>query len=97
MQRPDYREAWAWVHYMLHASPDTRLVLLNYLHELRSNPNPGSIRERLLAETPDADVRLVSYVASMTIPPGWNAAEPVHRAAMYRANGGRVRRVEDRR
>lgn len=97
MQRPDYREAWAWVHYMLHASPDTRLVLLNYLHELRSNPNPGPIRDRLLAETPDADVRLVSYVASMTIPPGWNAEGPVHRAAMYRPGGGRVQRIEERR
>jgi len=71
------------VHYMLHASEDTRQVLLNYLHELRTNPNPGSLHERLLAETPDADLRLLSYVAMMSSPAA--AFEPpVHRAAMYR-------------
>ena len=55
MHRADYREAWAWVHYMLHSSPETRQVLLNYLHELRTNPKPGPLHERLLADTPDAD------------------------------------------
>lgn len=85
MKRPDYREAWAWVHYMLHSSPDTRQVLLNYVHELRTNPNPGSLHERLLADHPDADLRLLTYVAAMT-PPGGAFSPPqapVHRAAMY--------------
>jgi hypothetical protein len=82
MHREDYREAWAWVHYMLHSSPDTRQVLLNYLHELRTNAKPGPLHPRLVAETPDADVRWVSYVASMNTPGLWNPAPPVHRAAM---------------
>ncbi len=86
MQRPHYREAWAWVHYMLHASPDTRQVLLNYLHELRTDPNPGLLHERLLVDTPDADVRLLSYIAGMNTPAG-NFNPGVHRAAMY--NPGR--------
>jgi hypothetical protein len=84
MKRPDYREAWAWVHFMLHASPDTRQVLLNYLHELRTNPSPGPLHERLLMESPDADVRLLSYVVSMNMPAAaFNPPAPVHRAAMY--------------
>ncbi|MBI3866884.1 MAG: DUF1570 domain-containing protein [Planctomycetia bacterium] len=82
MRREDYREAWAWVHFMLHSSPDTRQVLLNYLHELRTNPKPGPLHPRLLAETPDADVRCVGYVVSMNTPGLWNPAPPVHRAAM---------------
>jgi hypothetical protein len=82
-QPEDYREAWAWVHYMLHSSPDTRQVLLNYVHELRTNPKPGSLHARLLAETPDADLRCVSYVASMNTPGLWSPPAPVHRAAMY--------------
>lgn len=86
MQRPHYREAWAWVHYMLHASPDTRQVLLNYLHELRTDPNPGPLHDRLLADIPDTDVRLLSYVATMTSPAA-NFNPGVHRAAMY--NPGR--------
>jgi hypothetical protein len=81
MHRADYREAWAWVHYMLHSSPETRQVLLNYLHELRTNPKPGPLHERLLADNPDADRRLLNYVATMTTAGAWNPA--VHRAAMY--------------
>jgi hypothetical protein len=83
MHHEDYREAWAWVHYMLHSSPDTQQVLLNYLHELRTNPKPGPLHARLLAEAPDADVRWVSYVASMNTPGLWNPPPPVHRAAMH--------------
>jgi hypothetical protein len=83
MQRTHYREAWAWVHYMLHSSPDTRQVLLNYIHELRTDPNPGSLHERLLAANPDADIRWLSYVAAMQTPPTV-FDPPVHRAAMYR-------------
>jgi hypothetical protein len=82
MQRTHYREAWAWVHYMLHASPDTRQVLLNYIHELRTNSNPGSLHERLLVANPDADIRWLSYVASMQAPATPFHA-PIHRAAMY--------------
>ncbi len=66
MRRPDYREAWAWVHYMLHGSPDSRLVLLEYVQELRHNAHPpGSLHTRLRADSPDCDARLVSYVAGM--------------------------------
>ena len=75
----DYREAWAWVHFMLHASPDTRMILLNYIHDLRTNAKPGLFHERIVAEIPDVDRRLVSYVATMT---GAGAYVPtVHRAS----------------
>jgi hypothetical protein len=84
MKRPDYREAWGWVHYLLNSSPDTRQVLLNYIHELRTNPNPGSLHEKLLAANPDVDLRWMSYVATIQSP-GTPFHEPVHRAAMYRA------------
>ena len=82
MKRPDYRESWAWVHYMLHSSPDTRQILLNYIHDLRTTPNPGSLHERLIVDTPDADLRWLSYVASMSTP-ATAFGSPVHRAAMY--------------
>ena len=40
MQRADYQESWAWVHFLLHGSEDSRQVLLDYLQELRDNPHP---------------------------------------------------------
>lgn len=76
MQRADYREAWAWVHYMLHGSPETRDVLLAYLQDLRNNSRPESLRERLVAEVPDADLRLLSYVGSLNSFAPWMATHP---------------------
>jgi len=35
MLRPEYREAWAWVHFMLRGKPESRKVLLSYLQQLR--------------------------------------------------------------
>jgi hypothetical protein len=43
----EYREAWAWVHLMLHSSPKAKQVLVAYLQELRTNPQPGAVRPRL--------------------------------------------------
>jgi hypothetical protein len=76
MQRADYREAWAWVHFMLHGSPDTREVLLSYLHELRTNPHPGSLHPRLSSEVRNLDNRLVGYVSALGSYGGWLTAMP---------------------
>jgi hypothetical protein len=48
MQRPEYREAWAWVHFMLRGKPESKAVLLSYIQQLR-NPLPqGAPMPRLL-------------------------------------------------
>src|SRR6185295_4846704 len=76
MQRPDYRESWAWVHFMLHGSPDARAVLLNYLQDLRTDPHPGPLHSRLQADSPDCDMRLVSYVAGINSWGHWLVTNP---------------------
>ncbi len=43
MEKPEYREAWAWVHLMLRGDPAARRVLHEYLQTLRTNPNPGPL------------------------------------------------------
>lgn len=85
MKRPDYREAWAWVHYMLHASPDTRTVLLDYLQDLRTNSRPGSLHARLQADNPDCDMRLVSYVAGINSWGKWLVTNPAGTVQPVRA------------
>jgi hypothetical protein len=40
-------------------------VLLGYLRELRTNPNPGKLSSRVLAEVPAADERVVAYTATL--------------------------------
>jgi hypothetical protein len=49
MNHVEYREAWAWTHLMLRGRPEAKPVLLGYLQQLRSNPNPGPLGPRLAA------------------------------------------------
>lgn len=65
MKRVDYQEAWAWVHFLLHSSPDTRTALIDYLRELRTTDEPLSISDRLDVDFTGTDVRFVSYLTSI--------------------------------
>ncbi len=65
MEKPEYREAWAWVHYMLQGNPAARKVLLDYLQALRTNPNPGPLLPKLQAAVPDLDQALAQHLADL--------------------------------
>lgn len=66
MQKADYLEAWAWVHFMLHHSEETRTVLVSYLHELRTTGKPGALADRLRTAIPTAEQRFAAHAASLT-------------------------------
>ena len=68
MHRAEYREAWAWVHFMLHSSPDTRQVLLSYLQDLRTSKKAPSLSSRLREEVPELDARFLTYIVSLQTP-----------------------------
>lgn len=65
MQRIDYQEAWAWVHFMLHSSPDTREVLVSYLRDLRSETNPTPLSVRLEENGLRVQDRFLNYIATL--------------------------------
>jgi len=65
MNQADYREAWAWVHFMLHGSDETRQLLVEYLQDLRTDPSPGSLRDRLEKNVPALSDRFRVYVAGL--------------------------------
>lgn len=77
MQRADYQEAWAWVHWLM-STPDGREVLIESLHGLRTaNPQPLS---KVLSRTiPTAGHRLTSHIAGLVSLP--DTAEPPARIA----------------
>lgn len=66
MKKPDYFESWAWVHFMLEDSPDSRGVLVDYLRELRTTARPGRLSQRLRHELPDADARFLAHCATLS-------------------------------
>ena len=47
----DYRESWAWVHYLLNDGPIPRAALLAYLHDLKVAPDARPISARLEGPT----------------------------------------------
>jgi hypothetical protein len=52
----DYRESWAWVHFLLNEGPPRRDALLAYLGDLKNSPEARPISERL--EGPTAEPML---------------------------------------
>ena len=66
MQKSDYQESWAWVHFMLQHSDDSREVLTNYLRELRTTSQPGPLSTRLRAAIPVADRRFLIHAGGLT-------------------------------
>jgi hypothetical protein len=75
MTPAEYREAWGWVHLMLHANADSRRVLLTYLRELRTNPRPEALRPRLATVFPAPDETLARHLATLdrAAPPATSA------------------------
>jgi hypothetical protein len=43
----DYRDAWAWVHFLMHGPPAAQEALHNYLSEIQSGAAPTPLSERL--------------------------------------------------
>ena len=62
MNPGEYREAWAWVHWMLRGKPETKAVLTNYLQTLRTNTNPGPLGPKLTAACPKPDEALQEHL-----------------------------------
>jgi hypothetical protein len=65
MTATEYREAWTWVHLMLRDKPEAKAVLVQYLQQLRVNPNPGSLQPRLSLVYANLDEALDQHMASL--------------------------------
>jgi hypothetical protein len=63
MTGPDYREAWGWVYFLLHSSPESRRLLLAYLGDLRLSHPIEPLSSRLFRALPRVDIPMVDYLA----------------------------------
>lgn len=52
----NYRESWAWVHFMLHGPPEANQLLRSYLRSIQQNQPPGALSGHLrqLYDSPSA-------------------------------------------
>lgn len=72
MTPAEYREAWAWVHFLLRGQPEAKALLIAYLQQLRTNPNPGPLGPRLAALYPSPRDALERHLAAIELPPRAN-------------------------
>jgi hypothetical protein len=55
MGASEYRQAWAWVHFMLHGSSVAHDELLRFLSDIRAQTPPGPLSQRLRRRIPDLE------------------------------------------
>ena len=68
MNRAEYRESWAWVHYLLHSTPENKKVMLAFMQTLRENPSPGSLREKLIEVIQLPESELQTHIMKINLP-----------------------------
>ena len=61
MGRGEYRAAWAWVHFLLHDSAQSRAELLGYLTDLGNGATPEPLSQRIRLRFPNVGPRFASH------------------------------------
>jgi len=73
MAQRDYRESWAWVHYLLHGGQAQKAALLTYLADLKNSPEARPISGRL--EGPTSEPMLAHLAKVKDAPVAINAPQ----------------------
>lgn len=58
----DYRESWAWVHFLLHGSEEGHELLLRYLATIRAERPPGPLSGHLKQLFDDPRTQLIAHL-----------------------------------
>lgn len=64
MDSADYRNAWAWVHFMFHGPREAHAELVRYLDDIRNAVPPGQLSHRLRRRIPDLENRFAEHFRS---------------------------------
>ena len=62
----DYRDAWAWVHFMLHGPPAAKEELLAFLKDIHQGTPPGALSARLRRRLPQLDQQYIVHFVNRT-------------------------------
>ncbi len=60
----EYRDSWAWVHFMLHGPYLAHDTLVRYLADLQNHTPPGIFSQRLRSRLPDSEERFRAHFRS---------------------------------
>ena len=62
MGQTQYRNSWAWVHFMLHGSPDAHRELVAFLADIHAHTPPEKLSDRLRRRIPQLEQRFVEHL-----------------------------------
>jgi len=79
LSQRDYAESWAWVHFLLHATPASRQVLLDYLQTLASTRTPGKLLNKLEVAIPSWALDFENYTDQLIASTPFSAGESGNR------------------
>ena len=66
MQQTEYAESWAWIHWLLHSTPQNREMIQGYLAAVRERRNAAPLDEVLLRTHPDAPRDLIAHLEELS-------------------------------
>lgn len=58
----DYRDAWGWVHFLLHGPAEAREELTAYFADIQSGREPVPLSQRLKRRLPDLEQRVLQHL-----------------------------------
>jgi hypothetical protein len=61
MGAAEYRQSWAWVHFMLHGSSEAHEELTAFLADIRAHTPPGKLSDRLKRRIPDVEQKFAEH------------------------------------
>ena len=61
MGKTQYRDSWAWVHWMMHGPPAAYDELLKYLSDIERQTPPGKLSTRLKRRVPKMNASFVKH------------------------------------
>ena len=61
MSGADYRNAWAWTHFILHGSPEAHQELVAFLRDISASTPPGLLSQRLRQRLPDVERKVAAH------------------------------------
>lgn len=65
----DYRESWAWIHYLLTGSNAGKTILLAYLADLRTDPASAPLSTRLAQTDNAAPAQMLAHIEQVRAQP----------------------------
>lgn len=70
MSPRDYRESWAWVHYLLNGPPAGKAAVFGYLADLRTDPpHAAPLSERVKSIEPASAKQLLTHIERVRVSP----------------------------